>query len=127
MKIPYQLKKKFKPAMSDLSQVNLTRIRKYIRRGSLELLSVAEAVWNTFRDDRTPLRAKTALGAAILYLLSPLDMIPDLLPGGFLDDLAVLGAAILTAGTLGKEHLQMARRRHGLSDKGIKDVTPTKD
>ena len=35
-------------------------------------------------------RAKLALGAAALYLLSPLDLIPDVIPGlGFVDDVLV--------------------------------------
>jgi len=35
------------------------------------------------------------LGAAILYFLSPIDFIPDFIPViGYLDDVAVLGAAI---------------------------------
>ncbi|MGI8576034.1 MAG: YkvA family protein [Egibacteraceae bacterium] len=32
--------------------------------------------------------------AAILYFVSPVDVIPDFLPGGFLDDAAVLGFVV---------------------------------
>ena len=43
------------------------------------------------RDSRTPLMPKLILGGAILYLLSPLDFVPDFIPVvGQLDDIAVL-------------------------------------
>jgi uncharacterized membrane protein YkvA (DUF1232 family) len=46
-----------------------------------------------------PKAAKIALGAAVLYLVSPIDLIPDFIPGlGFIDDVFV--AAILVDGML---------------------------
>ncbi|MDO8649137.1 MAG: DUF1232 domain-containing protein [Candidatus Peregrinibacteria bacterium] len=47
-------------------------------------------------DERTSLRAKLLLAAGVLYGLSPIDVIPDLLPLlGFTDDATVLIFAIL--------------------------------
>jgi uncharacterized membrane protein YkvA (DUF1232 family) len=60
----------------------LTRFRK-------ELL----LAWSILRDARTPTSAKLATLAAVLYVLSPVDVLPDLIPVlGWLDDgiLAVL-------------------------------------
>ena len=37
--------------------------------------------------------------AAVVYLVSPLDVIPDFLPGGFTDDAAVVGFVIRKIGT----------------------------
>lgn len=46
-------------------------------------------------DNRTPLRAKGTLLAALAYFVLPADTIPDFLLGfGFTDDIAVLTAAI---------------------------------
>jgi uncharacterized membrane protein YkvA (DUF1232 family) len=54
----------------------LTRFRK-------ELL----LAWSIFRDARTPTSAKLATLAAVLYVLSPVDVLPDLIPVlGWLDD-----------------------------------------
>ena len=51
--------------------------------------------WRLIRDARTPMLPKLILGAAILYVLSPLDFIPDLVPFlGQMDDLAVLALAL---------------------------------
>jgi len=41
------------------------------------------------------LRSLAALAAGILYVLSPVDLVPDVIPGvGLLDDVAVLGLVL---------------------------------
>jgi uncharacterized membrane protein YkvA (DUF1232 family) len=43
--------------------------------------------WTILRDARTPASAKLATIAAVLYMLSPIDLVPDLIPIlGWLDD-----------------------------------------
>jgi uncharacterized membrane protein YkvA (DUF1232 family) len=43
--------------------------------------------WAILRDARTPASAKLATIAAILYVLSPIDLVPDVIPIlGWLDD-----------------------------------------
>ena len=56
------------------------------------LPSFIKLYWRLFTDRRVPLRAKAVLAAAVLYLISPVDLIPDFaLPLlGRLDDLAIL-------------------------------------
>lgn len=50
-------------------------------------------------DRRTPRSAKLALGGLLLYLLSPIDLIPDFIPGlGSLDDIAVAAVILRWAG-----------------------------
>ena len=39
-----------------------------------------------FGDTRVPTKNKLYLGCAIVYCISPIDIIPDLIPGGFTDD-----------------------------------------
>ncbi len=42
------------------------------------------------RDPRVPLRAKILSGAVAVYLVSPMDVVPDFIPGaGQMDDLAL--------------------------------------
>ena len=54
--------------------------------------------WALLRDPRVPLWAKAIPAIGILYVLSPLDFIPDWVPVvGMLDDVAVLGFAAKAA------------------------------
>lgn len=53
----------------------------------------AIAMVYALQDPDVPLQKKATIGAALLYFLSPLDLIPDFLPGGYLDDAAVIMAA----------------------------------
>jgi uncharacterized membrane protein YkvA (DUF1232 family) len=44
-----------------------------------------------FRDDQTPVLAKFTTLLSLLYLISPVDIIPDVIPfAGYLDDLIVV-------------------------------------
>ena len=48
--------------------------------------------WRLFKDRRVPVRAKAVLIAAALYVLSPFDLVPELLNPlfGVIDDLGVI-------------------------------------
>ena len=56
------------------------------------LPSFVRLYWRLYRDARVPLPAKIGLTAAVIYFLSPIDLIPDFwFPIlGFADDVAVL-------------------------------------
>ncbi|HTH27548.1 MAG TPA: DUF1232 domain-containing protein, partial [Sphingobium sp.] len=56
------------------------------------------ALWIAARDPRTPLLAKAMAGAVAAYALSPIDLIPDVIPVlGYLDDLLILPLGIMLA------------------------------
>lgn len=47
--------------------------------------------WSLLGDERTPLLTKALPWASVLYLLMPIDVVPDILPFiGQLDDIGVL-------------------------------------
>ena len=89
-------------------------LRKYSQKAGKEVLAVAEATYKTFKDPELSWRHKTLIFASIVYLLSPLDAVPDFLPGGYADDLSVMLASLMAAGQVGKKHLQECRLKHGL-------------
>lgn len=68
-------------------------------------------------DKRVPIKAKLIVPAAIIYLISPFDLIPDFIPfSGWIDDILVLVTSVaLFLGTVPKdvilEHLGRGPRR----------------
>ena len=54
------------------------------------------AIWLAARDPRTPWAARILAALVAAYALSPLDLIPDFVPGlGYLDDLLIVPMGIL--------------------------------
>ncbi|MGN6695013.1 MAG: YkvA family protein, partial [Aquihabitans sp.] len=63
------------------------------------LPACATTVRRLWRDTRVPTRARVAVGFAALWVLSPIDLIPEFLPViGPLDDVIVVALALRYAG-----------------------------
>jgi len=57
----------------------------------MNLLNSFRVAWQLLWDGRVPLSTKIIPVIVVLYILSPIDIIPDFIPGlGQLDDLAIL-------------------------------------
>lgn len=55
------------------------------------LMNRGRLVWRLLRDPRVPVYLKVIPAAAVLYVLSPLDFIPDIAVGlGQLDDIGIM-------------------------------------
>jgi uncharacterized membrane protein YkvA (DUF1232 family) len=68
------------------------RIRDWARRIKRDLAAVAGAA----RDPRTPLAARILAVAVVAYALSPIDLIPDVVPVlGLLDDVILVPLGLL--------------------------------
>lgn len=64
-------------------------------KGIKQLLESALLLYSLLIDADTPKWLKSIAIAALLYLITPIDVIPDFIPiEGLIDDLAVLTAAI---------------------------------
>ncbi len=62
---------------------------------ALPVRSKLRFAWWLFRDPATPPAVKGVMPAVLLYLASPIDIIPDFIPVlGQLDDLLVLAAGL---------------------------------
>jgi len=73
--------------------VKLSSSARYLRlaRMVVTLPTYVRVVWGIVRDPRTPIGLKGILGAALLYVAMPFDLIPDAIPVvGRADDLSVL-------------------------------------
>lgn len=77
--------------------------------GKLPFARDVVAMTYAMQDPDVPLAKKATIGAALLYFLSPFDLIPDFLPGGYLDDAAVVVAAFKSVqDIITDEHLARA-------------------
>ncbi|MFP5383431.1 MAG: YkvA family protein [Gammaproteobacteria bacterium] len=83
------------------------------KRALRALLERVLRLYYTVRDPATPRRAALVFTAAVVYLLVPLDFIPDLLPLiGLADDATgLLGAAWLVSRHTKDIHRRLARER----------------
>lgn len=66
-----------------------------LRKRASELTKTVPAVYLTMKDRETPIIAKLLAAVAVVYALSPIDLIPDFIPMiGYLDDILILPALI---------------------------------
>lgn len=79
----------------------LAKLTAYFRKGGLGKVSADLRLLASYISDVTHGKYKgfnrmdlTLALAAIIYVVSPLDIVPDLLPMGFVDDVAIVSWAI---------------------------------
>ncbi len=76
-----------------------------------ELARNAQLVWRLLHDQRVPVWMKAIIPATLLYIISPVDLLPDVALGvGQLDDLAILLLGVksflsMVSPEIVKEHL----------------------
>lgn len=59
------------------------------------LVDVGRLLWAVARDRRVPWAAKAVAAGTVVYVVSPIDLIPDFVPGlGQLDDLFLIARAL---------------------------------
>ena len=76
--------------------------------GRVPFVPDAVALYFCMRDPITPLWVKSAIAAGLIYFVSPIDAIPDLIGlVGYADDAAVIGTVLATV----KNHLTEEHRR----------------
>lgn len=67
----------------------------YVRELGVELVRLPGRLRRVAADPRTPRRAKWLLVALAVYVASPIDLIPDFIPGiGHLDELVIVPLAL---------------------------------
>lgn len=77
--------------------------------GRVPFARQAVALFYMIKDPRADLGVKGAAVLALLYFISPVDAIPDVVPvAGLMDDAAVISTALMILGGLIKPYLQLA-------------------
>ena len=72
------------------------KVKSVLMKAGVEVIKLALTLYYCMRDDDTPQWAKGIIIGALIYFVSPVDTVPDFLPGGYAEDLVVLGAAAAT-------------------------------
>ncbi|MDD5597205.1 MAG: DUF1232 domain-containing protein [Victivallaceae bacterium] len=71
-----------------------TKLKKIIGRLSRKALRQVLTLLVMLKSDQVPGWVKASIIATLGYLLLPLDLVPDILPGGLLDDLAAIAVLL---------------------------------
>ena len=66
---------------------------KYAEKLGRKMVYLALLIYYAAMSDEMPYYQKMTLLGALAYLVMPVDLIPDFLPGGYTDDFAALMAA----------------------------------
>jgi uncharacterized membrane protein YkvA (DUF1232 family) len=71
------------------------RLPKWLKEALLLIPNLVRLIGGLVADKRVPTRQKVVLGAVLAYVASPVDLIPDFVPGiGYLDDLLLVALAL---------------------------------
>lgn len=71
------------------------QIRRFARDAALVLPNLIKLLSRLIKDPRVPRRSKLVVGAAMAYLASPIDLIPELIPVvGLADDMLIVALAL---------------------------------
>jgi len=87
------------------------KVKTYASVAGKEVIETALKLYYSLQDRDTPAWARTIIVGALVYFITPIDAVPDLLPGGYVDDLgALVGAAWTVAAHIKDEHVEKAKK-----------------
>ena len=93
----------------------------------IRLIRFCLFVWRLTFDKRVPLFLRALVPGALLYLIFPFDLLNDKIPVlGRLDDLLVIGLAVLLLVKLGPRYVMDARSGKGQDGARPSEIDPTK-
>lgn len=88
------------------------KITRFAKKTGSEALEKLLILYYCLKDAETPKKEKSIILAALGYFIMPIDAIPDILPGGYVDDLGILTMAIAKITTAIKdEHITQAKQK----------------
>lgn len=89
----------FQKMQDNASEADVNKIRQNLsgmNRGKIaKIWDKVMSLWKFIQDPDAPWVGKTIAIGALVYLISPIDAIPDIIPGlGLTDDVAIILAAV---------------------------------
>lgn len=67
-----------------------TKVSQFARKAGIKLINMALVLYYALNDPNTSPKDRAIIYGALGYFILPTDLIPDFLPGGFIDDLSAL-------------------------------------
>lgn len=88
------------------------KVKNVAKKAGRKVIVTALTLYYCMKDQDTPYWAKGAIIGMLGYFIMPIDIIPDILPGGYVDDLGVFiyGMTAITA-YIKQEHKDMAKEK----------------
>lgn len=88
------------------------KLKKFANRLGTDALEKLLTLYYCFQDSDTPSKDKAIILSALGYFIMPFDAIPDILPGGWTDDLGLLALALSRVVRSIKDlHIQKAKEK----------------
>ncbi|QQE74289.1 DUF1232 domain-containing protein [Brevibacillus composti] len=93
-----------------------TKVKKFAKKAGGKVVYVALLLYYALQNPKTPAWAKTVILGALGYFISPLDVMPDMMPVvGYGDDLTTLISALVVVAVYINEDVK-AKARGKLTD-----------
>nr|CAA6816313.1 MAG: Unknown protein [uncultured Thiotrichaceae bacterium] len=88
------------------------KLKQYAVVAGREVVEIALKLYYCMKDPDTPKWARTVIGGSLLYFVVPVDAVPDLLPGGYVDDFGALSAVLMAvAAHIKEDHVEQAKTK----------------
>lgn len=88
------------------------KLKRTANAAGRETVGAALKLFYALTDSDTPTWARTVIVGALAYFILPTDLLPDFMPGGYVDDLGTLLAAMASlASSIKPEHVEQAERK----------------
>lgn len=97
------------------------KLRKLSGKVLALVLVRAFLLYELLRKHDTPLPVRAAIVATLGYLVCPFDAIPDVLPGGFTDDVALMAGLIASIDYLISDEVRCKAKERAASFPGVRE------
>ena len=85
------------------------KVKSAVKAVGKQGIKLALILYYCYLDDETPQWAKLFIAGALVYFISPIDVVPDFVPGvGYTDDLSVMALAMAAVAA----HIKREHRDH---------------
>ncbi len=72
----------------------LEKIGNFAKKAGINVIYAGILLFEVMKKPEVPSKDKAIIIGALGYFIAPLDLIPDMIPGGFVDDLGALAFAL---------------------------------